>query len=64
MTTNQKLREGMKRCVDAFDRVTEERDLLRDQLALADKEAKVCAVVSFSVIVVIIAFVTVTALVK
>jgi hypothetical protein len=64
MTTNQKLREGMKRCVEAFDRVTEERDLLRDQLAQADKEVKFLAVVSFSASVALIAFVTATALAK
>jgi hypothetical protein len=64
MTTNQKLREDVKRCVEAFDRVTEERDLLRDQLARADKEAKFLAVVSFSASIALIAFVTVTTLAK
>jgi uncharacterized coiled-coil DUF342 family protein len=63
MTTNQKLREDMKHCVEAFDRAAAERDMLQEQLAKADKEAKVCAVVSFSAITALTIFIIVSDLV-
>ena len=63
MTTNQKLREDMKRCVEAFDRAVAERDLFKAQLAKADRERRACAAASFVAILALVAFTIVSDLV-
>lgn len=63
MTTNQKLREDMKHCVEAFDRAAAERDMLQEQLAKADREHRACAAASFVAILALVAFIIVSDLV-
>ena len=63
MTTNQELREQLKAMRVSKLQAEAERDLLQHHLAQAEKEAKVCATVSFATIMALVAFIVVSDLV-
>lgn len=63
MTTNQKLREDMKRCVEAFGQASAERTELKHKLETAERQYRACAAASFLVVTALTLFIIVSDLV-